>query len=227
MTNTPAGWYPDSENPGQQRYWDGTAWTEHRHPAAVSVPSGGGRGNGAAPDDRPWFKKKRFAIPLGVFVFLVIVGIAGGGESGTTTDDATVASDAGSSDTEASAEADAEDEPPADTEPAESQEPTVTANAADMVKEFEDNELAADSKYKGKWVQVNGVVNKIDTEMFNSKEYILQIGSGSEWELLTVNCHDIPNDVLSTLSTGNAVSVVGEFSDGGNLGVELKNCRLA
>ena len=96
-----------------------------------------------------------------------------------------------------------------------------------MVKEFEDNELAADAKYKGKWGQVNGVVNKIDTEMFNSKKYILQIGSGSEWEFLTVNCHDVPNDVLSQLSTGDAVSVVGEFSDGGNLGVELDHCRLA
>ncbi len=28
----PADWYPDPENPSQLRYWDGTAWTEHRAP---------------------------------------------------------------------------------------------------------------------------------------------------------------------------------------------------
>jgi hypothetical protein len=27
---TPAGWYPDPDGGAGQRYWDGTAWTEHR-----------------------------------------------------------------------------------------------------------------------------------------------------------------------------------------------------
>ncbi len=30
----PAGWFPDPQVPGQQRYWDGTRWTEHRAPGA-------------------------------------------------------------------------------------------------------------------------------------------------------------------------------------------------
>jgi hypothetical protein len=28
----PASWYPDAENPGGQRYWDGEHWTEQRTP---------------------------------------------------------------------------------------------------------------------------------------------------------------------------------------------------
>ncbi len=37
----PANWYPDPEVPGQQRYWDGTQWTEHRAPGAGAAASPG------------------------------------------------------------------------------------------------------------------------------------------------------------------------------------------
>lgn len=32
------GWYPDPTNPSIQRYWDGTVWAEHAHPAAPEHP---------------------------------------------------------------------------------------------------------------------------------------------------------------------------------------------
>ncbi|MBI3225556.1 MAG: DUF4352 domain-containing protein [Mycolicibacterium cosmeticum] len=32
---TPAGWYPDPDGTGGQRYWDGAAWTEHQAPPAA------------------------------------------------------------------------------------------------------------------------------------------------------------------------------------------------
>jgi hypothetical protein len=33
-----AGWYPDPDDPAQQRYWDGMAWTEHRLPVEAARP---------------------------------------------------------------------------------------------------------------------------------------------------------------------------------------------
>lgn len=39
-TPTPApGWYPDPAQQGQQRYWDGTAWTQSTQPAPGVVPA--------------------------------------------------------------------------------------------------------------------------------------------------------------------------------------------
>ncbi|WP_306970872.1 DUF2510 domain-containing protein [Streptomyces afghaniensis] len=49
----PPGWYPDPHGPHQERWWDGTAWTEHRRaPEAptgpVPPPPGGGTGRAKA-----------------------------------------------------------------------------------------------------------------------------------------------------------------------------------
>ncbi|MDT4950911.1 MAG: hypothetical protein QOJ37_3506 [Pseudonocardiales bacterium] len=35
---TPAGWYPDPDGTGGQRYFNGGSWTEHRAPAAGAPP---------------------------------------------------------------------------------------------------------------------------------------------------------------------------------------------
>lgn len=39
MSTSPvAGWYPDPQAPGSQRFWDGAAWTDQVRPAAAAVP---------------------------------------------------------------------------------------------------------------------------------------------------------------------------------------------
>jgi uncharacterized protein YbjQ (UPF0145 family) len=44
---TPAGWYPNPENPTQLRWWDGTAWTDQVQ-ASISEQSPGEVGAGPA-----------------------------------------------------------------------------------------------------------------------------------------------------------------------------------
>jgi hypothetical protein len=38
-TGVPAGWYPNPENPAQQRYWDGQQWSAHTADATASSPT--------------------------------------------------------------------------------------------------------------------------------------------------------------------------------------------
>lgn len=46
--NPSAGWYDDPESPGMLRYWDGTAWTDHRSPAPGSAPAASAASGGQA-----------------------------------------------------------------------------------------------------------------------------------------------------------------------------------
>ena len=224
MTETPqppepqkaaAGYYPDAS--GGQRFWDGNAWTDHTQGPGAPAAQFGAAGAGTKAS-RPWFKKKRFIIPLALVALMLIGGITGGNSEDAVDATTVVATD------EASADADAK---PAEEPKAKPKAELVKVSAEQMLKDYESNELAADKKYKGKLIQVTGTVEKIDSELFSSDEYILRISNGNEYSFLTVNCNDMGQDELSTLTVGNQVTAVGMFDDGGDLGVELKKCKLA
>ncbi|MEW2612614.1 DUF2510 domain-containing protein [Streptomyces sp. NPDC047880] len=77
----PPGWYPDPHAPHRQRWWDGTAWTEHHSApgAPAAPPPGGGTG-----------RTKAVALTAtgAVLVAAIVTGavVLGGGDGdGTTT----------------------------------------------------------------------------------------------------------------------------------------------
>jgi Protein of unknown function (DUF2510) len=91
MNSPPAGWHPDPQDSTKQRYWDGNQWTQHTAPryappsaAPLSQPAFMPRPpQGFTPSalftptaalTKPFWKQKRFAIPLGLFGALVLVG---------------------------------------------------------------------------------------------------------------------------------------------------------
>jgi hypothetical protein len=89
MTNqmqTPAGWYPDPENAGNQRYWDGSAWAAPVAPSPAPPASAADARARAkaekayAKAKRPFYKKKRWWL-LGAVVLVVGIAIAAGSSS--------------------------------------------------------------------------------------------------------------------------------------------------
>lgn len=73
------GWYPDTNAPGAERWYDGTAWTEHSRPVAataatVPIPEHASPTT-AAPgaEKKPWFKRKAIVIPVGIVAGLIVI----------------------------------------------------------------------------------------------------------------------------------------------------------
>lgn len=174
---------------------------------------------------RPWFKKKRFLLPLIIVGIMIISGIASGGNDEPS---ATVAPSSGES-----AAAPAPAETPAAAAPAQPAAPAqqaatevVPVQAAQLLADFDGNEAAADAKYKGKVLQVTGHVAEVDTEFLDKDQYVVRLDDGSQFSILHVNCNDLGAAEAAAVVAGSTVTVEGTFQDGGDLGVELKGCRV-
>lgn len=87
----PPNWYPDPEVPGQQRYWDGAQWTEHRAPASQPAPTQ----SAAVPSKKSrvplWVPIVAACAVLLLFVFMIIATI-GYANRGQRADEAAQAS---------------------------------------------------------------------------------------------------------------------------------------
>jgi hypothetical protein len=64
----PAGWYPDPQVPGQQRYWDGTQWTQ-------TAPAAPAAAYGAAPTPPKKTGGKTWLIPLVACLSLAVIAV--------------------------------------------------------------------------------------------------------------------------------------------------------
>lgn len=232
------GWYPQPD--GNERWYDGNSWTEHTR---------AGQSAGPAPGYPAPQKKggalKWVALGVGGFFILCCGGSAilslGASNSDTSADSSTTEIEESSSTTKTKSPTKSTSATHSPTKTAKKAKPSpsktkapaapapagadIKVTAGALLDEFESNELAGDQKYKGKTVQVSGVVDKIDAELLDDEKYLLNITDGGDFEIFSVTCHDMSTDVLSTLQVGRAVTVVGDFDDGGDLGVDLTNCK--
>lgn len=96
-TSYPAGWYADTNEPGTERYFDGTAWTAQTRPQVAAVTPVSAEATGQPATKEPWFKRKGIVIPVGVVAGLIVIGGIGSALGGGS-DDESVAAPAATSD---------------------------------------------------------------------------------------------------------------------------------
>lgn len=89
-----------------------------------------------------------------------------------------------------------------------SQEPAYTLTANALYSAYDDNEVAADAKYKGKVVVVSGVIQDIGKDLADDPYVVI----GGEGVLDGVQCTfaDSKSEELASLSKGQKATVKGK-----------------
>ena len=94
-------------------------------------------------------------------------------------------------------------------------------SSVELYNAYQENEVAADQKYKGKKILLTGEVSSIDKDAFDNA--IVIFGDGS---VLGLRCEMKDENSAAKVKKGYQYSVIGECS-GMILGsVGLDNCRL-
>ena len=152
------------------------------------------------PKKENWFKRHKILTGiLGVFLFFMIVGSLAPSETTSTSGQPTIVSDL--------------------------KEPEYVVTASTLNSEYSANEVAADAKYKGKFVRVTGVVDTIGKDIVDSMYVTLSTGE----LFVNVQCmlEDSEFEKAATLSKGSSVSLVGKVNGSSlGLGVLIRKCVI-
>jgi hypothetical protein len=104
-------------------------------------------------------------------------------------------------------------------------EAPIIITAPVLVAEYEANEIAADEKYKGRRLQVTGVIDSIAKDIIDSM--YVSLDSGQEFGITNVQCFfdDSEGKYLASLSKGRSLTVTCKC-DGKFGNVLLRECEI-
>lgn len=144
---------------------------------------------------------------IGIFVLLVVIGaIAGSGKKGTPSTTPTTQTTS-----------------PTETPTAQA----VKVNAKDLVAEFDKNKLAAEDKYKGKYVEFAAKVKNISEDVLGTPYLALEPPTDDKYYFgTTLKCDFKNKDELKSLENGKVITLRGTVV-GMSLGIiSLKDCQV-
>ena len=105
-------------------------------------------------------------------------------------------------------------------------EPELNISATELINAYKENEVKADKMYKGKIVEVNGIVDGIDSGI--DDKAIVRLSNGDEFSFDNVQCciDDENQNKACELKKGENVTIIGK-ADGEIAGTPfIKDCKI-
>ena len=102
------------------------------------------------------------------------------------------------------------------------QEKPIEASASDILQAYEDNEVRANDKYKGRVVQITGTIDRI------REGHVVFLARGGFTKVHEVDCYfeDNERSSLASLSQGQRVAIKGLCDGKGAFDVNVKRCKV-
>lgn len=102
---------------------------------------------------------------------------------------------------------------------------TIAISAGELISAYGENGVSADQKYKGKLLEVTGVVDSIDKDILD--EAYVTLGTGEDFELISVQCYFDEKDLdsIMSLKKGDVVTIIGKC-DGDLINIALLKCQV-
>lgn len=95
--------------------------------------------------------------------------------------------------------------PSADTKPAPQKVAAIKISASQLFNEYQANEVAADQRYKGKWLLVSGTVQSIDKNAFNN--IVVRLRTSNEFMGAMAHLDDAHEGLAASLNKGQKIQL--------------------
>ncbi len=96
----------------------------------------------------------------------------------------------------------------------------------EFMAEFDDNQLAAEEKYKDKWVRMEAKIRNISDDIFGTPFLSLEPVGSDEFTMTSVKCNFEDAEQLMEVKNGEIITVQGKVSSQ-DLGViSLRHCEI-
>lgn len=110
--------------------------------------------------------------------------------------------------------------------PSPSVEAAIQITAADLLAAYEENQVNADNQYKGKLLEVTGVIDDIGKDILD--DVYITVNDGDEYSFTSVQCFFKDKgeiEKVTGLKSGSEITIIGKC-DGELFNISLKDCKI-